>query len=69
LVDPDDAPWDVEMDEMVACPVEVYPLGREIAGEQETDRAINLAELLYHVLLLGIREARVERHNGRRLEA
>ena len=60
LLDADEAPRDVEVDELVALGVEVHTLGRDVAGDEHADRARRELEGLDDLLLLDVIEAAVQ---------
>ena len=64
LLNGDEAPRQVEMDEVVALPMEVDAFGRNAAGQQQPHRGVGQSELFDDVLLGGVGQARrVRKHD------
>ena len=60
LLDPDQGPRDVEVDQLMALGVQVHALRGDVAGDQHADRRGALLERLHHALLLDVGQAAVE---------
>ena len=60
LFDADEAPWDVEVHEIVALCVQVHALGGDVSRDEHVDRRGGLLERLDDVLLLDVGEATVQ---------
>ena len=60
LLDPDQAPRDVVVDQLVALGVQVDALGGDVAGDQHPDRRVLLLERLDDPLLLVVGQAAVQ---------
>ena len=59
LLDPDQRPRQVVVDEVVALAVHVHPLGGHVAGEQDPHRLVREGEALDDLLLLDVGEPAV----------
>ena len=54
LLDADQRPGQVVVDQVVALPVHVHALGGDVAGEQDADRRVGEREALDDLLLPGV---------------
>ena len=63
LLDGDERPRKIEMNQMVTFAVKVHTLRCHVAGEQDPHRRVGQTELLDHVHLLHIRHATVKREH------
>ena len=68
LLQGDQRPGDVEVDQAVAVVVEVDPLGGRVRGEEHPDSALAAAKVLDHRLLRGVVEAAREHADRARRE-
>jgi hypothetical protein len=64
LLDPDQAPRQIVVDQMVAFPVQVHALGGHVPGEQQPHRMARQGELLDDLLLEGVRHPSVQEADG-----
>ncbi|EGG27494.1 hypothetical protein PA08_0761 [Cutibacterium modestum P08] len=60
LLNADEAPGDVEVDEFVALLVQVDALAGDVTGDQHADGGVRLFEGLDDLLLFGVAEATVQ---------